>query len=254
MIQANPVAQIRQKKQLIQSSQHRKVTRKLSDHQWQWVLNCTLQQVQNNPYYERHLFIISAFYLLGLRISELAETPGRIPKMGDFIPDQSRRWWFHTVSKGNKYRDIAVPDAMLDALRRYRTSLALSPLPLRDEQTPLVPKVRGYGGVGTRQIRKLVQACFNWAIEAFQAAGKADDAIDLTAATVHWLRHTSISHDVQYRPREHVRDDAGHENTSITDLYIETDRIERHESARQKSLCPLNSNETLTGDCVDDND
>ena len=41
-----------------------------------------------------------------------------------------------------------------------------------------------------------------------------DEAQDLDSATVHWLRHTAISVDVAQRPREHIRDDAGHENAA----------------------------------------
>ena len=188
--------------------------------------------------YERHLFLLTAFYLLGLRISELAETPGRIPAMGDFAPDKNSRWWFTTVGKGNKVRDVAVPDTMLDSLKRYRGELNLTPLPARGEQTPLVHKKRGHGGLGTRQIRNLVQHCFDLAIHKLEQADKTDEAADLATATVHWLRHTSISADVEHRPREHVRDDAGHENASITDRYIDTDRIARHDSAKNKPLLP----------------
>lgn len=47
-----------------------------------------------------------------------------------------------------------------------------------------------------------------------KADGLEDDASDLRTATVHWLRHTGISEDVKFRPREHVRDNAGHQ-TSI---------------------------------------
>jgi hypothetical protein len=56
---------------------------------------------------------------------------------------------------------------------------------------------------------------------------------------VHWLRHTGISEDVKIRPREHVRDDAGHASMATTDRYIESDRRERHASARKKPLRDL---------------
>jgi integrase len=182
--------------------------------------------------------MMSAFYLLGLRISELAETPGRIPCMGDFAPDKQSRWWLSTVGKGNKLRDIAVPDTLITALKRYRMSLDLPPLPARGEPTPLLNKQRGHGGLGTRQIRNLVQFCFDQAILELARDGLHDEAQDLTVATVHWLRHTAISADVEHRPREHVRDDAGHESISITDRYIDIDRIARHDSARHKTLKP----------------
>ena len=48
------------------------------------------------------------------------------------------------------------------------------------------------------------------------------------------LRHTGILDDVKFRPREHVRDDAGHSSSAITDKYIEL--RERRSSARKKEI------------------
>ena len=59
---------------------------------------------------------------------------------------------------------------------------------------------------------------------------------DLQSATVHWLRHTGISDDVKRRPREHVRDDAGHNSSQTTDRYIDVDLRERHQSAKNKPI------------------
>lgn len=238
-VEANPIALIRQKSRYIQRQQTQKVTRKLSHLQWEYVIETAKQLVEKNKENERTLFLISAFYLLGLRISELAETPGRIPKMGDFAPDKHGLWWFSTVGKGNKMRDVAVPDAMLEALKRYRQSCGLTPLPIRDENTPLLHRQRGRGGLGTRQVRNLVQECFNQAIFALERASKQDEAMDLASATVHWLRHTAISSDIEFRPREHVRDDVGHENAATMDKYIDIDRLARHASAKNKPLIPL---------------
>ncbi|MFN3235049.1 MAG: tyrosine-type recombinase/integrase [Gammaproteobacteria bacterium] len=236
----NPVSLIRQKKQFIQHEQTRKVTRKLSQKQWLYVINTIESLAQKDPQYERELFIMTAFYLLGLRISELSETPGRIPSMSDFAPDKHGLWWFTTVGKGNKVRDIAVSDEMLEALKRYRTKYCqLPPLPTRSEQTPLVAKKRGRGGLGTRQIRNLVQGCFDRAVTQLAKDSDEDQAQDLMSATVHWLRHTSISSDVEFRPREHVRDDVGHENANIMNKYIDDDRIARHQSAQHKKLKPI---------------
>ncbi len=55
-------------------------------------------------------------------------------------------------------------------------------------------------------------------------------------ATVHWLRHTGISDDVKHRAKEHVRDDAGHSSSAITDKYIDIELKERHASAKSKSI------------------
>lgn len=241
-IESNPIALVRQKHRYLQRQQTQKITRKLSHLQWEHVIEIAEKLAEQNTENERHLFLMSAFYLLGLRVSELAETPGRIPKMGDFAPDKHGLWWFTTVGKGNKLRDVAVPDSMLTILKRYRQSRNLPSLPSRDEATPLLHRQRGRGGLGTRQIRNLVQECFNRAIYTLEEAGKMDEAQDLASATVHWLRHTAISSDIELRPREHIRDDVGHENAATMDKYIDTDKIARHASAKNKPLKPSHQN------------
>ncbi len=235
-IQTNPVALIRQKSKYIQREQNMKVTRKLSDLQWKSVIKSTQDLASQDPNYLRTYFILSCFYLLGLRISELAETPGRIPCMGDFYPDHNSLWWFSTVGKGNKLREVAVPSQLLEILKKYRISRSLIPLPSRGEKTPLIHKNKGRNGLGTRQIRNIVQDSFNIAIEKLKKQQLLDDALDLENATVHWLRHTAISNDVKHRPREHIRDDVGHSNPATMDKYIDIDRRERHESAQEKKL------------------
>ena len=235
-IEVNPVQLVRQKKRFIQKQQTHRVTRKLSQLQWQYVVETIENLANNNIKFERHLFLMAIFYLLGLRISEVAGSQNHTPTMSDFAPDKNSRWWFSTVGKGNKARDVAVPDALLEALKRYRTSCNLSPLPSRGESTPLLNKDRGHGNLGTRQVRNLVQQCFDYAIKRLRNDKKEDTAQDLEAATVHWLRHTAISADIEHRPREHVRDDVGHESSTITDRYIDIDRIARHNSAKNKQL------------------
>ncbi len=238
-INKHPVALIRQKNRFLQRQQQHRVTRKLSELQWKTVMEATNRLADSQPHrYERSRFMMACFYLLGLRISELAETPDRIPKMSDFAPDSMGRWWFTTVGKGNKLRDVAVPDALLTRLKAYRLTQGLPPLPPRGDTTPLLHKERGTGGLGTRQIRNLVQQCFDGAVALLLQQEQTDAAEDLKAATVHWLRHTAISMDITSRPREHVRDDAGHGHMNTTVQYIEINRDERHGSAKNKQLLP----------------
>ncbi len=238
-LDANPVALIRQKKGYIQRQQAKKIMRKLSKVQWAYVIETAEIMAKEDNQHERTLFLLSAFYLLGLRISELAYSKERQAIMGNFAPDKRGLWWYTTVGKGNKLRDVAVPDELLEALKRYRLTLALTPLPRRDEPTPLFPKLKGkQSGLGARQIRNLVQTVFDNAIQKLRDAGKLDEAEDLATATVHWLRHTAISNEVEYRPREHIRDDVGHDNPATMDKYIDIDRVDRHLSAKSKRLKP----------------
>lgn len=239
-IQANPVAQIRQKSKLVRKSQHARPIRRLTELQWMYVMDTARAMAEADAEtHERTLFIMQALFGMYLRISELVETPRWSPKMGDFERDLDGNWWFRTVGKGNKERVISVSDSMLDALRRFRLSRGLSPLPGPGESTPLIHKTRGQGGItSTRQIRGIVQHCFDEAMQKLQSDGHEEEASQLKAATVHWLRHTGISEDVKFRPREHVRDDAGHGSSAITDRYIDVEMRERHASARKKIIDP----------------
>ena len=159
--------------------------------------------------------------------------------MGDFHPDEDGNWWLRVLGKGNKLRLVTVSDDMLNALRRYRRFLGLKDLPHIGEQTPLITKLRGRGPVtSTRQIRYLVQQCFDLTYQRMCQDGLAEEARELEVATVHWLRHTGISEDVKHRPKEHVREDAGHASMATTDRYIDTELRERHASAKHKRLKP----------------
>jgi len=88
----------------------------------------------------------------------------------------------------------------------------------------------------TTHIRSIVQGCFDQAIARLATQEQPEEAESLMDATVHWLRHTGISDDVKIRPREHVRDDAGHSSGAITDKYIDIELKERHKSAKRKPI------------------
>ncbi|WP_444884806.1 tyrosine-type recombinase/integrase [Microbulbifer sp. PSTR4-B] len=238
LVPANPVALIRQKSKFVRREQQSQVVRRISNLQWDYVLETAEIMAETSPTdHERTLFIMNALFAMYLRISELVADERSAPVMGDFKKDRDGNWWFHVTGKGNKGRAITVCDQMLKALKRYRNYLQLPALPSINEQTPLVHKSRGKGPVtSTRQVRLIVQNCFDAAHQRMVEEGLGEDAEDLKAATVHWLRHTGISEDVKYRPREHVRDDAGHASMATTDRYIDSDMRERHESGRSKRV------------------
>jgi len=234
----NPVALIRQKSSFIRKRQSPPKIRRLSELQWDYVIRTTEELANNKPEtFERPLFILSALYSMYLRVSELTATERWTPQMKDFNRDLDGNWWFTTVGKGNKERDIAVSNSMLKALKRWRKFLGLSMLPSPADNSPLIPKTKGTGAVkSTNYIRSLVQKSFDLAIDKLNEDSLTDEAEALADATVHWLRHTGISDDVKTRPREHVRDDAGHGSSAITDKYIDIEKRERHRSAKKKSI------------------
>lgn len=237
-VSVNPVALIKQKSKFLQKRQSHSTVMRLTEDQWATCLNVAEALADNEPHrHERTLFILSLLYFLYLRISELVACERWIPEMGHFYQDSNSHWWFKTVGKGNKLREIAVSDSMLAALKRYRKHLHLTLLPSPKEKTPLVAKERGPGPTtSTRRIRQIVQFAFDKAIDKLIELGCPSDAESLGAATAHWLRHTGISDDINKRgrPVAHVRDDAGHSSSAITDRYNDIELTERHRTAKEK--------------------
>ena len=239
-VQHNPVKRIRQRSRMVRSKPRQEPIRRLSELQWDYVIETAQLMAADDPVQERTLFIISALYGMYLRISELADTDLWSPMMKHFYQDADGNWWFKTVGKGNKERDVTVSSDMLEALKRFRRASGLPALPSPSDNLALIPKQKGRGGIAsTRQLRDIVQRCFDESIHRLREAALDSDADALQAATVHWLRHTGISDDVKRRPREHVRDDAGHSSSATTDRYVDIEKRERHASAKKKKMRPI---------------
>lgn len=234
----NPVKQIRQKSKFIIKEAFKRPVRRLSRLQWNTVLKaCQNLSHDDSRIDERTEFIIHLLFGLYLRISEITSSKRWNPVMSDFYKDSQGHWWFQTVGKGNKKRIIAVSDETLECLKKYRIKRGLDALPVLGEQTPLIEKVKGKGGLSSaRLVRQNIQLCFDMAAEILELQNEMEEAINLRHATVHWLRHTGISEDVKIRPREHVRDDAGHSSSVTTDRYIDVDLLERAQSAKNKKI------------------
>ena len=239
VIPKNPVALIRQKGRYLQKKNEEEQIIRLSDEQWQTLLDATKEMADKHPtIHHRTVFIITAMYLMYLRISEFISRDDWQPSMNHFYRDSDKQWWFRVLGKGNKLRNIAVSDSMLSVLGEYRKGLGLTPLPSPDDNSPLIPKTKGKGGItNSRQIRRLIQQCFDHAVNKLREKSQNSEADGLEVATVHWLRHTGISDDVNKRGRSilHVRIDAGHNSITTTERYSDVERKDRHRSAREKT-------------------
>jgi site-specific recombinase XerD len=239
-VSTNPVSLIKQKSKYLQKRQQQAPVMRLTERQWQFLIETVRGMAAENPdKHERTLFIISALYLMYLRISELVSSDRWTPMMKHFYRSSDGSWWFKVVGKGNKVRSIAVSDDMLSALKRYREKLNLTALPSPSEKVFLLQKEKGKGAMtDSRHIRRLIQYCFDKTVDRLRENKFLSDAGALESATVHWLRHTGISDDInkRERPIAHVRDDAGHSSSAITDRYNDIELSERYKSAKQKKL------------------
>lgn len=164
-------------------------------------------------------------------------------------------WSFHIpISKGGQRRTVAVSNALLTALQHYRETLNLSPLPAPNDATPLFVRHKAAGrgrdqgllnaNLGIRQLRDLLNELISAAANKAAEDGFKQDALEMRSLTVHSIRHTGITHDINLngRPLSHVQADAGHDSINTTSQYLHTSKTERHESAVNKQLDSLRVN------------
>ncbi len=215
-----------------------KEVRRLTDEQWKYVFDVTVKLADSNMLHERSLFVISALKTLFLRVSELSKRPNWVPTMSHFWEDSEGNWWLKIFGKGRKLRDITVPKSFLVYLKRYRQHRGLSPLPSSGEPHPIVEKIRGQGGMSSRQLTRIVQEVFDQAYLQMRDAEGDDKARKLREASTHWLRHTGASMEIERgRALKDLSEDLGHASMATTDtVYVQTEHRVRAESGKDRQV------------------
>jgi site-specific recombinase XerD len=240
-LRGNPLGLLRQRRR--RPAQH--VTRYLPAAMWQHVKDYVAAMPEDDPAQQRDKararWLTTLFYLMGLRISEVAAGT-----MGNFVrelgTDGTRRHWLEVVGKGLKYRRIPVSDELLAELTRYRQAHGLEPLPVRSEVTPLLlPFRRRAGhtsgeGVNRKTVHNAIKAVFGKAADWAEARGgeSVGHAAHLREASAHWLRHTAASHMLDSRmDLRTVRDNLGHDSINTTSQYAHEEDDRRHDETTQ---------------------
>ncbi len=215
-----------------------KEIKRLTASQWQFVLDTAVEMADENPMFERNLFVIAALKTLFLRISELSERPNWSPTMGHFWQDDDENWWLKIFGKSRKLRDITVPIDFLPFLERYRASRGLLGLPASNENSILVEKVRGQGGMTSRHLRRIVQSVFDQAHDNMRRSEGENKALKLKEASAHWLRHTGASMEIERgRPLKDISEDLGHASMATTDtVYVQSENKKRAESGKRRKV------------------
>jgi len=232
----NPIPAIRKQSPYLIKGTTKKDVKRLSDLQWEYVLDCARCAADVHPDHERTLFIIACLKTLYLRISELSERPNWQPTWKHYWQDDDGNNWLKVLGKGNKVRDVSVPNALLPYIERYQTYRTRVQQNF-DTNSALVAKNRGTGGMTSRQLRRIVQDAFDMAHNKMKEEGFTKEAKALREATTHWLRHTGASQDIASRPLKHMADDLGHASMGTTDkVYIQSDMKERAHSGKKREV------------------
>lgn len=230
----NPISLVRRRDRVAASQKAQTVERFLEQDLWQYVLEFVdrLPRVTQGQRarQERIRYLLLIFYLLGPRISEVATH-----SMGSFV-ERRGKWWWHVVGKGGKEATIPVNQEMLAALERYRTFLGLSPLPVPDEETPLVLSVSGTRGVTANMIYRLIKDILYKAAKELETV-QPHKADKLRRASAHWLRHTAITHQADAGIElRYLNKSARHSKLETTAIYLHADDDAWHEAMDKHKL------------------
>jgi integrase/recombinase XerD len=232
----NPIPAIRKQSPFLIKGATQKNIKRLSDLQWDYVLESAQAAADGSTDHERTLFIIAMLKTLYLRISELSDRANWQPVWKHFWQDSDGNHWLKVLGKGNKIRDISVPNALSPYINRYQSYRASVNSTFGANST-LVSKNRGAGGMTSRQLRRIVQQAFDLAYDRMMSEGFSAEAKALREATTHWLRHTGASQDIASRPLKHMADDLGHASMGTTDqIYIQSDMKERARSGKEREV------------------
>jgi integrase len=224
----NPLGLVRQRDRFgAPASTRRQVTERcFSPAEWDALLD-TLEALPAATDYDRAVrerarFWVALLHFLALRIGEAASHT-----MGDFRQVRGR-WLFYVTGKGRKEAEVPVGTELLTALRGYRLSLGLPPLPAPGEATPLLLDLPGRQAVTDRRANQVLKRLFLLAGERL-AAGDPEAATHLGKASAHWFRHTALTRQWEKGiPLPHIKANARHARLDTTMLYVHTEEEARH--------------------------
>lgn len=223
---------------------------RLTAWQWSYILQSLIDSANENPRYERNLFVVVTMKALYLRVFEMAPHGGEVsenyiePTMGDFARTtvgNDTYWELYVCGKGEKDRWIPLPDEYLEYLKRYRRYRGLQPLPTPGETSAMVTRVGSDTPIRSkRKIEEIVEESLSMAADRMESEGLLDAAEELrqSAKKTHILRHTGASMDLDAgRPIRDVSEDLGHESAAFTEeVYIDADTAKRYQSGKVRQV------------------
>ena len=230
-LSGNPLGLMRRKAKQHAINRAKVTERYLEQALWQSVVDyiegLPKQTAREQKEYERIRFLFHALYLLGPRVSEVAEASMQS------IKQIRGRWWWEVTGKGQKTQLIPINESMVDALIRYRRFYGLSQFPQPDEINSLFMNLNGTHGISSNMIYRLVKKVFLDCSKTFEKS-RPDFAIKLKKASTHWLRHTSITHQADAGIElRYIKRSARHENVETTMLYQHAEEDQWHDAMSQ---------------------
>jgi site-specific recombinase XerD len=224
--------------------------RSLSVAQWGFVQG-QLDMLPDTSAHRRLRFGLHLLYATGLRLSEVvAATVDDLQWVqypADAFDDEPLQgWMLRVMGKGQKEREVPVPNDVVAELARYLQSRGLDADPenIGNQGAHLLGKAsdgaeRAPGLMGAHSLdprQGIAATTFYDQIKAFFAdcasvlrgQGDAKGAERLDKASTHWMRHSHASHAIASgMPIEIAQQNLGHASLATTTVYVTTEKRRR---------------------------
>jgi site-specific recombinase XerD len=209
-----------------------------------------LDQLPDDSMSQRLAFAVRLLYATGLRISEVvaARTDDlqRVSYPAEGRDDEPLDgWMLQVVGKGDKVREVPVPNEVVEALGRYLASRGLPSDPIADtnrgvfllgkslEFRTTAPELTDRrfdwkDGLSALSLYEQLKGFFDACAAALRLQGDARGAERFSGASTHWLRHTHASHAVASEvPIQIVQQNLGHASLATVTLYVTSEEKKR---------------------------
>jgi site-specific recombinase XerD len=223
--------------------------RALSEGQWQFLMKRLAVEPECSTTTRLRL-AMRLLYATGLRSAELVAATTddlELVEMGGLTAGGAPlvAWVLHVVGKGQRPREVLVPDDLVLELGAYLQArgLAGDPLAASNAGTHILglasdlasraPALAGLNqadskaGITSGTLYEQIKRFFERSA-AELLTSRPQDAAKLAQASTHWLRHTHASHAIaRGMPIEIERENLGHASLATTSIYVTTERQRR---------------------------
>ena len=210
--------------------------RALTFGQWD-ALEERLDQISVDSVGRRRARAIRWLYATGLRLSEMANAQcGDLQRVDYRLPDGSEDsgWLLEVIGKGDKPRQVPVPDRLVDELQDELEGQGLEADVRHESNRDVSILMRIEAGAATPLSASGLAKGIKAVLERCASTMSDDDAKQLRKASTHWFRHTHGTHALNGRPGEGggvpvqvVQNNLGHASIGTTSGYLTTERDTR---------------------------
>jgi integrase len=210
--------------------------RALTFGQWD-ALEERLDEIAVDAIGRRRARAIRWLYSTGLRLSEMAGAQcGDLQRVDYRTPDGAEHtgWLLDVVGKGNKLRQVPVPERLVDELQDELESHGLVGDLRHESNRDLSILMRVESGAAQPLSASGLAKGIKAVLERCAVTMSDDDAQQLRKASAHWFRHTHGTHALNGRPGQDnavpvqvVQNNLGHASLGTTSGYLTTERDAR---------------------------